>query len=111
MTSHMRRLLSLMTLAIFAGAMLGSAHAQEPGSRAEEQARQQEEKARHLAPYRPPWIERQMLAIEEAGGFGVARGLFVTFGDIKRGSGVALGPAYGKTFSNGTVVLSKAVFS
>ena len=26
-------------------------------------ARQQEQKARALAPYRPPWIERQMLAI------------------------------------------------
>lgn len=94
-----------------ASVMLGTARAQDAGSRSEEQARQQEEKARTLTPYRPPWIERQMLAIEDAGGFGVARGLFVTFGDIKRGSGIAIGPAYGKTFSSGAVVLSKAVFS
>ena len=46
MTSHMHRLIPLMTLAIFAGAMLRSAHAQEPESRAEEQARRQEVKAR-----------------------------------------------------------------
>jgi hypothetical protein len=107
----MHRFISALSVMLLASALCVTARAQEPGSRAEEQARQQEQKARTLAPYRPPWIERQMLAIEEAGGFGVARGLFVTFGDIKRGSGIAIGPAYGKTFANGTVVLSKAVFS
>lgn len=111
MTSHMHRLKPLIATALLAAALPGTARAQEPGSRAEEQARQQEEKAKNLSPYRPPWIERQMLAIENAGGFGVARGLFVTFGDIKRGSGIALGPAYGKTFSSGAVVLTKAAFS
>jgi hypothetical protein len=107
----MHRLKPLIAAALLAAAMPGTARAQEPGSRAEEQARQQEEKARNLTAYRSPWIERQMLAIENAGGFGVARGLFVTFGDIKRGSGIALGPAYGKTFSSGAVVLTKAAFS
>src|SRR5215212_447056 len=111
MTSYMRGLISLITVAIFAGAVPGSARAQEPGSRAEEQARQQEAKARTLTPYRQPWIERRLLDIEEAGGFGVSRGLVVAFGDIKRGSGLALGPAYGKAFSNGVSVGTKAVFS
>jgi hypothetical protein len=111
MTAHMRRLISVTAVALFASVLVGTVRAQEPGSRAEEQARQQEEKSRHLAPYRTPWIERQLQAIEDAGGFGVARGLFVTFGDIKRGSGIALGPAYGKLFANGLSVVSKAAFS
>src|SRR5215212_2395545 len=111
MTSYMRGLISLITVAIFAGAVPGSARAQEPGSRAEEQARQQEEKARSLTSYRQPWIERRLMDIEEAGGFGVTRGLVVTFGDIKRGSGAALGPAYGKTFASGVSLATKAVFS
>ena len=91
--------------------LAANVHAQEPGSRAEEQARQQEEKARALAPYKGPWIERELLAIEAAGGFGVARGLFVTFGDIKRGSGIALGPAYGHTFSSGAAAMVKGAYS
>jgi hypothetical protein len=107
----MHRFIRAISVTLLATAWCSTLRAQEPGSRAEEQARQQEQKARALSPYRPPWIERQLLAIEEAGGFGVARGLFVTFGDIKRGSGIAIGPAYGKTFANGAVVLSKAVFS
>ena len=102
MTSDMRCLKSMIPVAFLVGAMLGTAWAQEPGSRAEEQAQQQEEKARALTAYRPPWIVRRLLAIEEAGGFGAVRGLVVTFGDIKRGSGPALGPAYGRTLASGT---------
>jgi hypothetical protein len=100
-----------MTLAIFAGAMLRSAHAQEPESRAEEQARRQEVKARTLTPYQQPWIERRLIDIEEAGGFGVSRGLVVVFGDVKRGSGFAVGPSYGKAFASGFSLGTKAVFS
>jgi hypothetical protein len=111
MTSDMRPLKSMMAAGFFIVAVLGTAQAQEPGSRAEEQARQQEEKARALKAYKGPWIERQLLAIEKAGGFGVARGLFVTFGDIKRGSGFALGPAYGKTFASGAVVVAKGAYA
>lgn len=111
MTSDMHRLKSIVTAVLFAGALLGTAHAQDVGSRAEEMARQQEEKARKVAAYRPSWIERQLLSIERAGGFGVARGLFVTFGDIKRGAGLALGPAYGKTFASGAVAIGKAAYS
>ena len=44
------------------------AAAQTPASRAAEIARQQEEKARALAPYQRNWWENQLLAIEEAGG-------------------------------------------
>ena len=101
----MRPLTSIMTAGLLVVAVLATARAQEPGSRAEEQARQQEEKARNLKAYKEPWIERQLLAIEDAGGFGVARGLFVTFGDVKRGSGFAIGPAYGKTFASGAAVV------
>jgi hypothetical protein len=111
MTSDMSSLKSMITAALLVGALLGTARAQEPGSRTEEQARQQEEKARGLKAYKGPWIERELLAIEEAGGFGVARGLFVTFGDIKRGSGFALGPAYGKTFASGAVVVAKGAYA
>lgn len=111
MTPDMYHVRSMITAALLVGALLGTARAQEPGSRAEEQARQQEEKARVAKAYTPPWIERQLLSIEQAGGFGVARGLFVTFGDIKRGSGFSLGPAYGKTFTSGTVVIAKAAYA
>src|SRR5260221_1222175 len=104
MTSDMRSL-TIMTAGLLVVAVLATARAQEPGSRAEEQARQQEEKARALKPYKEPWIERQLLAVEEAGCFGVSRGLFVAFGDVKRGSGFAMGPAHGKTISTGAVML------
>lgn len=85
--------------------------AQEPESRAEEQARQQQEKARALAPYRQHWIERRIFGIEQAGGFGAAKGLVVAFGDIKSGSGFALGPAYGHTFNSGAIVIAKGAYS
>lgn len=111
MTAHMRRLTSIAAVALLASVFQGPVRAQQPGSRAEEQARQQEEKSRKLAPYHTPFVARQLQAIEDAGGFGVARGVFVTFGDIKRGSGIALGPAYGKLFANGSSLVTKATFS
>src|SRR5690349_9923331 len=85
--------------------------AQEPGSRAEEQARAQEAKARSLSTYQPTWIERRLLRIENAGGFGVARGFVVKFGDIKRGSGFAPGIGYGYTTAAGGVFAAKGVYS
>lgn len=85
--------------------------AQTPDSRAAEIARQQEEKSRKLTAYQRNWWEKQLLAIEEAGGFNVARGFFVAFGDIKRGSSVAMGPAYGRTFTNGAVFIAKGAYS
>src|SRR6476659_391592 len=111
MTADMRPLTSIRTAGLLVVVVLATARAQEPGSRAEEQARQQEEKARALKPYKEPWIERQLLAIEDAGGFGAARGLFLTFGDVKRGSGFAMGPAYGKTFASGAVVVAKGAYA
>jgi hypothetical protein len=115
MTGTMHSTRSFVTATAFAVAMLvvlaNPVAAQEAGSRAEEQAREQEKKAQALATYRPPWIERQLLEIERAGGFGVARGVILTFGDIKRGSGIALGPAYGKTFASGAVFFAKAGYS
>jgi hypothetical protein len=92
-------------------ASAGAAFAQDAGSRAEEDARQQEQKARHLSAYKRTFVERQIIAMERAGGFGVPHGLFVTFGDIKRGSGIAVGPAYGKVLPNGTTVAGKVVYS
>lgn len=106
---------SFIVAALTAGFVLLShanpAAAQEAGSRTEELAKAQQAKAQALAPEKLPWLERQLLAIEEAGGFGVARGWLVTAGDIKRGSGLALGPAYGKTFASGLVVQAKAAYS
>ena len=87
------------------------AAAQTPDSRAADIARQQAEKARALEPYQPNWWEKRLFAIEEAGGFNVPRGFFVTFGDIKQGSSMALGPAYGKTFQNGAIVIAKGAYS
>jgi hypothetical protein len=103
-----------MAMAVSAAALLVHAipaRAQEAGSRAEEQAREQQEKARALAPRKPIWIERKLLEIEQAGGFGVKRGFYVTFGDIKRGSSIALGPAYGRTFGEGALFDAKAAYS
>jgi hypothetical protein len=85
--------------------------AQEPESRAAEIAVAQEEKAGALSPPKVGFVERQLLAIERAGGFGVARGLFVTFGGIKRGSGASIGPAYAKTFTSGALLQARTVYS
>jgi hypothetical protein len=85
--------------------------AQEPTSRAEADARPQQEKARNLTTEKRGLLERQLLSIERAGGFAVRRGLFVTAGGIKAGSGFALGPAYGKTFSSGAVFLANGSYS
>jgi hypothetical protein len=87
------------------------AAAQEAGSRAEEEARQQREKARALTPHKPNRLEARLLRIEEAGGFAVRRGFYATFGDIKRGSSLALGPAYGRTFGEGALFEAKAAYS
>jgi surface antigen Omp85-like protein len=103
-----------VTLALLAAGLVlvsRGARAQDADSRAAELAALQQEKARALTPYKPGVIERELLSIEHAGGFGVAHGLFVTFGDIKRGSGPSIGPAYGRTFASGAVLLAKAVYS
>ncbi len=102
--------------------LIGSAAAaraqeQEPQSRAAELAAAQEAKARRTAQPRPGFFERRLIAFEQtggfqaAGGFGIVPGLFVTSGDIKRGSGPSLGPAFGKLFANGARFQAKAVYS
>lgn len=98
-------------LAILFLSVVHTASAQEPGSRAEEQARQQEAKARTLATDQSPWIEQRLLSIENAGGLGIARGWVAKFGDIKRGSGFAPGVGYGYTASGGAVFAAKGVYS
>lgn len=95
-------------ISCFAAAPLS---AQTVASREEENARKQAEKAKNVEPYRPNRFERRLLEIEQAGGLNIQRGLFVAFGDIKSGSGIALGPAYGKIFDNGTTVIAKGVYS
>lgn len=87
------------------------AAAQTDGTRAGAIADAQAEKARETALHTRNFFEKRLLAIEEAGGFAVQRGFFVTFGDIKQGSSVALGPAYGKLFDNGALVIGKAAYS
>jgi hypothetical protein len=109
MTHRMRRVVPLVMGVLLACA--GAAVAQETGSRSEEHARQQEQKARNLSHYKRTILERRILSAEQGGGFGMPRGLFVTFGDIKRGSGIALGPAYGRVLSNGTRVWAKTTYS
>lgn len=99
------------SVALMLACTAGSAMAQDSASRAAELAAAQAEKAGHLSPPKAGLVERQVLAIERAGGFGVARGPFVTFGDIKRGAGASIGPAYGKTFGSGAVFVAKAGYS
>lgn len=82
-----------------------------PSSRQEENAQKQAEKAKVVEPERMNAIERRLLKIEQGGGFVNRQGLFVTFGDIKSGSGFAVGPAYGKFFDNGTHVIAKGAYS
>jgi hypothetical protein len=96
---------------ILCAAVPAVAAAQEADTRAAEVARQQEEKASQVKPYVANIVERRLTQIEEAGGFAVPRGFFVTFGDIKQGSSVALGPAYAKLFDNGATIVGKATYS
>ena len=105
----MRRRFALVGLCLLSFAL--PAAAQSPDTREAEIAREQAEKARELEPYRRNWWEDRLLRIEEAGGFNVARGFFITFGDIKQGSSLAMGPAYGRTFGNGAMWAVKGVYS
>ena len=105
----MRRVIAFVTSVMMVCA--GAAFAQEAGSRAEEEAHQQQQKARSLSTYTPGFFERQILGIEHAGGFGVPHGFLVAFGDIKRGSSVAVGPAYGKVLPSGVTLIGKVVYS
>ena len=58
--------------------------------------RSRSRRRRTLTPYRPGWFERKLLAIEQAGGFGVARGLSSPSATSNAASGPSLGPAYGQ---------------
>lgn len=102
-----RSLITVAALLISSAPVL----AQDPSSRAEELARQQEQKARELSPYGRGWLERKLLEAEASGGLFVPQGFFVAMGDIKSGSSIALGPAYAKLFENGASYQAKAVYS
>lgn len=109
MTRRMRRVFPL-----FLGLLLtctNAAFAQDAGSRAEDEARKQHQKAARLSTHRPNPIERRILEIEHEGGLGNGTGFFVTFGDIKRGSGFAAGPAFGWVRPSGTRFVVKAGYS
>ncbi len=104
----MTRLVAAIAMVLALSSPLG---AQEAESRAEEIAGKQREKAAQAAPRPPNWLERRLLGIERAGGLGITSGWFVTVGDIKTGSGLAMGPAYGKLFDNGTLIYAKGAYS
>lgn len=97
------------TMVVAAGVPRSAAQEPASGAAALEEARAR--KARALTPPKAGFIERQLLAIERAEGPGGARGPFVAFGDIKRGSGPSLGPGYRRTFGSGAVFVAKAVYS
>lgn len=101
------RAAAVLTLSLAAAPLA----AQTPASREEENARKQAEKAKEVEPYRPNRFERRLLEIEQAGGFNIQRGFFVTFGDIKSGSSIALGPAYGRIFDSGAMLVAKGTYS
>lgn len=100
----------LVTLTLLA-ACAAPAAAQDAETRAAAIAKQQDEKAASVKPYTPNAFEKRLLAIERAGGFGLTNGWFVAFGDIKTGSGFALGPVYGKIFDNDAYFQAKAAYS
>jgi surface antigen Omp85-like protein len=89
----------------------GAQSAPPPSSRAEERAREQQDKAKHTHPYVPTFFERQARRFDGSGRLGVVKGIGVTFGGIKPGSGFAVGPALGYTFPDGGFVHAKAVYS
>ncbi|MEO8522789.1 MAG: hypothetical protein ABI603_15580, partial [Acidobacteriota bacterium] len=109
----MRMLRGLVVLALLLTGWLvvdvRSAAAQQPAAAAPEAGSPADEKTPRAAP-EPGFIERQLLAMEKAADEG-PHGFFVTFGDIKPGSGPSLGPAYGRTFDGGLVFVAKAVYS
>lgn len=96
---------------VLLGALPSAALAQEAQTRAEEQANEQREKAGRVAPYARNFFEKKLLEYEHAGGLTLIRGWYLTFGDIKQGSGFAVGPAYSKLFDNGTAVIGKVTYS
>ncbi len=80
-------------------------------TREEEQAKKQEEKAGTLKNDAPNRVEQWFLNVEDKGGFLVPPTWSIAFGDIKRGSGIALGPIYSKLLANGTLFTAKAGYS
>ncbi len=90
---------------------LAAAPASAQSSREQEIASQQAEKAQSPGTTTRNIFERRLLKIEDAGGLGVQRGWFVAFGDIKSGSGVAVGPLYGRTLPNGAILQAKGAYS
>jgi Omp85 superfamily domain len=106
-----RRLAVLLAVAAVLAAAPLAAQTGDATSRADEYERQQQEKAQKTHPYTPSFMERQILEIEESGGFTAVRGVSVAFGGIKESSGIALGPMAGHTFANGSFVQGKAEYS
>lgn len=111
--SFARATLLGLALLVTAGPAL---RAQEAESRAAQLSAEQAQKARALTQHTSGFFERKLIEIERAGGFaagefGVVPGLFVTSGDIKRGSGFSLGPSYGKVLTGGSKLQAKAVYS
>jgi hypothetical protein len=90
--------------------VLGPGAADAQDSRAGEIAAAQERKSHELTAPSAGFIERRLIKIER-GEIGVGGVLSVAFGDIKRGTGPSMGPAYAKTLSGGTIVRAKAVYS
>ncbi len=98
---------ALAALAICIAASPASAQS----SREEAIAEQQAEKSKSLGKTIRNTFEQTLLDIEDTGGLGVQRGWFVAFGDIKSGSGIAVGPLYGRTLPNGAILQAKGTWS
>src|SRR5882672_3262264 len=105
------RLVSAVLLQLLCGA--GATYAQDAGSRENEQTARQEEKDDAFLTFLPEWVRRRVERITQADstGTGSPHGFAPTFGDIKRGSGLAPGVAYGLSLPSGAVVILKGVYS
>jgi hypothetical protein len=98
---------AILVASIFSAPRAASAQ----DTREEEQAKQQQEKASSLKEDTPNRLERWFLNVDRKGGFTVPPTWSVAFGDIKRGSGIALGPLYSKLFASGALFTAKAGYS
>ena len=113
--AHVRLVLVLVSCALALAAPARAQSDSQPPqatSRAAEEAERQQQKAREVHPYTPGFFERYVLNLEKTGGFlGAIRPFSAVFGGIKPASGLALGPASGYIFDDGSWVQAKAELS
>lgn len=98
----------LVALLAIAATLLSAPPAAAQSSREGETASKQQEKAASPGKDIPNRVEQWFLNVEDKKG---PPTWWITFGDIKRGSGIALGPIYSKLLGSGALLTAKAGYS